>query len=311
RIDPSDGKLAAEVRNMSAQATMSSGGFEETGEQGGFRKNIRDADKQSLLEAEDSISKTDETKDKLIAVAQADYKSRPDDIPATKTLIKRLLERGRDDDEKLAYRLAMKAFETNGQFTFRQQAGEIKLRRNRRQVVDLRQKAEAGHARASELLPEAERQFLRLEIEEYKLRVEAYPTDSGPKYELGRRYYATGEYNLAIPLLQKSQADNKYKARSLAMLGESFGKIGLTDPAIDTLRQALESHNDPNNELGLSLRYSLMDALLKKAEAESELGAAVDGEKLASGIAMQQFDYRDIQQRYSDAKALVTRLKGS
>ncbi|MEM1072211.1 MAG: hypothetical protein AAGH71_05255, partial [Planctomycetota bacterium] len=310
RLDPSDGKLAAEVRNLSAQATMSSGGFEERGE-GGFRRNVKDADKQALLEAGDAISKTDETKEKLLEVAKADYESRPDDIPATKTLIKRLLERGRPDDERLAYKLAMKAFERHSQFTFRQQAGEIQLRVARRQLVAIRQKAEAGDADAKNKLPKAEAKFRDLEIQEYKARVDAFPTDSGPKYELARRYYEAEDYNLAIPLLQKSQADNKYRARSLSMLGESFGKIGLVDPAIDTLRQALASHTDDRDELGLKLRYALMDALFRKADSESSLEEAQEAERIASGIAMQQFDYADIQQRYTDAKALVTRLKAS
>ncbi len=309
RIDPADGKLAQDVRNMSAEATLSQGGFEDRG-QGGFRKNIRDADKQRELADEDSISKSADTIERLLERAKADLESRPDDIPAAKTYIKRLLERGTKDDEKLAYSIAMKAFKKHGQFSFRQQAGDIQMRVARRKLVALRTKAESGEQKYTDELAEFEPKFRQLEIQEFAARVEAFPTDAGPKYELGRRYYDAGEYQKAIPLLQKSQSDGKYKARSLAMLGESFGKIGMIDPAIDTLRQAITSHSDDRDETGMQLRYALMDALSRKAEAEEDGDAAAEAEKIASGIAMQQFDYRDIQARYEAAKQLVKRLRG-
>ncbi len=309
RLDPADGKLAQSVRNMSAEATLSRGGFEDRSE-GGFRRNIRNADKQRELADEDSISKSAETIERLVERAKADLESRPDDVPAAKTYIKRLLERGTPDDEKLAYTIAMKAYKKHGQFSFRQQAGDIQMRVARRQLVSIRSKAEAGDEKAKATLPQAEEKFRQLEMQEFAARVKAFPTDAGPKYELGRRHFDAGEYQQAIPLLQKSQSDGKYKARSLAMLGESFGKIGMIDPAIDTLRQALTSHTDDRDETGLKLRYALMDALAKKAEAESDGGAAAEAEKIASGIAMQQFDYRDIQARYDTVKQLVKRLRG-
>ncbi len=49
-LDPSDGNLAGRVKEMLAAAAIKRGKFEETkGEAGGFRKNIRDADKQAQL----------------------------------------------------------------------------------------------------------------------------------------------------------------------------------------------------------------------------------------------------------------------
>lgn len=56
KMDPSDGELQQKVRNMLAQSTMTSGGYDDK-ESGGFRKNIRDADKQLKLEQEDSVAK--------------------------------------------------------------------------------------------------------------------------------------------------------------------------------------------------------------------------------------------------------------
>jgi hypothetical protein len=309
RLDPADGKLAADVRNMSAQATMSRGGFEEKGE-GGFRKNIRDAEKQKLLDAADKITKTEETIEALLEAAKADYESRPSDVPATKTYIKRLLERGRNEDEKLAFDLARGAYKATGQFSFRQQAGEIKLRVERRRLVAVRDAAEAGDEKARAGLGAAEQKFREYEIQEFLARVEAFPTDNAPKFELARRYFDSGDYQKAIPLLQKCQGEIRFRARALAMLGESFGQIGMTDPAIATIREAIAAHPEDRDDLGLQLRYALLDALTKKAQAEGDAESAAEAEKLAGGIAMQRFDYRDIQARYEQAKQLTSRLRG-
>ena len=93
------------------------------------------------------------------------------------------------------------------------------------------------------------------------------------------------------------------------MLGEAFGKIGLTDPAIDTLKQALANHSDSSDDLGFQLRYSLMLTLTEKARTDHHLESAVEAEKIASGIAVARFDYRDIQEKYDAAKKLVAELR--
>lgn len=311
RIDPTDNALESHVRNMSAQATIGRGGFDEAGQAGGFRKNIRNADKQQAIDDAERITKTDEVKDRLIAAAKADYESRPEDVPANKTLIKRLLERGTPDDEKLAYKIAKKAFDATGQVSFQQQAMEIELRFIRKQLADIRSKADDGNAEAKELLPKAEKKYFEKQVEFQKWRVEAFPTDNAPKYELGKLYFNAGMHKEAIPLFQRSQTENRYKASSLAMLGESFGKIGLTDPAIDTLKQAINHHADDNDELGYQLRYTLMAMLMAKAESDRDLQTAQEAEKIASSIAMSRFDYKDIQEQYTKAKALVGELRNA
>jgi len=306
RLDPSDNALDAKVRNMAAQDTIGKGGFDGGG---GFQDNVRDKDKQKMLDDADRITKTDDVKDRLVVAAKEDFDSRPEDIPANKTYIKRLMERGKPADEKVAYNIALKAHETTGHLTFKQQAMEINLRVMRRGVAAIRRKAETGQKDMLELLPKAEKKYLAKQVELQKWRIEAFPTDNDPKYQLGKLYFNAQMFQESIPLFQKSQAENRYKASSLAMLGESFGEIGLTDPAIDTLKQAIASHADENDDLGFKLRYTLMAMLMAKADAEKDVSTAQEAEKIASGIAMVRFDYKDIQNQYVKAKSLVTHLR--
>ena len=113
RLDPADGDLQHRVRNMLAQSTMSSGGYDDT-EQGGFRKNIRDADKQLQLEQEDSLAQTGTTKDAIVARTQKEYEARPEDVPSLEKYAKALMARGKGPDELKAMTLFNQAYKQTG-----------------------------------------------------------------------------------------------------------------------------------------------------------------------------------------------------
>ncbi len=313
RLDPADGPLSAEVRNMSAQATMSRGGFDQTGEKGGFRANVKDADKQRQLEEGERLVKTDEVKDRLVNEAEKQFQERPDDMPSMQQLVRRLLERGRPEDEERAKKLLMRAYEQTKQFGFRLEAGKIHLRIAARTLEQYRLNAEAkpDDAAAVGKYKEARTKFLQMEVSELKATVAEYPTDLRYKYELGRRYYSLELYNEAIPLLQDAASDSKVRARALGMLARSFKEIDFVDEAVQTFRDAVEAHPIPDDETGMDLRYGLMESLRAKAEEEQELEAAKEAEKIASSIAIKQIDFRDIRDQRVSLKELVRTLRDS
>lgn len=311
QLDPSDGPLSTQVKNMSASATMSRGGFEDAGQEGGYRRNVRDAEKQRQLEEGERTVKTEETQDRLIADIEAEYQRRPDDLPTIQTLAKRLLERGRPEDEDRAYRLLMKAFEDTKQYRLRQDAGRIRVRKAKRQLLVYRDQAQQNpeDAKAQANYEEAQKKFLSLEIAELKLSVENYPTDLSLKFELGRRNFDLGLFDEAIGLLQEAKGDARYRGHALALLGRSFQSMGWHDEAIATYRQAIDAQGTLSEELGLELRYGLMCSLAEKSALEQDLSLAEEAEKLASSIAIENFSYRDIRQRREDLKKLVLTLR--
>ncbi|MBL0920549.1 MAG: tetratricopeptide repeat protein [Phycisphaerales bacterium] len=312
QVDPSDANLQAEVRNLAAQMTMSRGGYENT-QEGGFRANIRDAKQQRLLEEESRLTKTEDAADRVVNAAKADYESRPSDRNAVARYARTLQERGRPEDEKAAYELLMKAWNEFKEFRFRQTAGDIRVRVARRRLSALREAAEKNpdDAAALEKFNSAKEAFIRLEMQELALRVENNPTDLTFKYELGVRHFQLGESEQAIALFQEAQNDPKSRGRALNYLGQSFLKMGWSDEAVDTLRRALDSLEVSNDELGLDVRYWLMQAMEAKARAHGEAAVAEEAYKVASGIAMQQINYRDIRARRDALQSLVRELKSA
>lgn len=310
--DPTDTALEQEMRNLAAQATMTSGGYERTGEAGGFRANIRGAEAQRKLEEQTRIVKSEETIDRLVEDAKADYERRPDDRNAIGKYARILQERGRPEDVKVAFEVLMDAYKRTDEFRFRQQAGELRMRHGRRQLAKLKEAAEKDPTSdAAKKLPEAERKFTEMELEEYRLRVKNSPTDLGFKYELGVRHFRLGNDEEAIALFQEAQHDPKHRTRVLNFLGQAFRRMGWNGEAADTFKRALEGVEIDSDELGLQLRYGLMDALAQHAEDTRDLAAAEEAYRIGSGIAMQQISYRDIRERRDRLQQLIKELKSN
>ncbi|HNB58832.1 MAG TPA: hypothetical protein PK308_00865, partial [Phycisphaerales bacterium] len=303
--------LGALIRNISAESTMTKGGFDNTSE-GGFRANIRDAARQQRLDEEQRVVKTEETLDRLIVAAKADYELNKLDRPNIIRYIDRLLERATPEDESTAASVAREAYAATQEYRFLEKADTIRLRQSRRQVAKLKAAAEAPDAGddARRAFKVAARQYMELEAQSLEAQVKAYPTDLVRKFELGKRYYTLGRYEDAIGQLQEAKSDVKNRAEILHILGLAFQQIGWLDESVQTHRQALAAHSDPNDAKGMDLRYGLMSALAAHGAEQNDLANAEEAYKIASSIAIQQINFKDIRQKREELKTLIGRLKG-
>jgi len=311
RLDPADGALVAQVRNMSAQATMNKGGYEASGQAGGFRQNVKDISGQRAREEEERIVKTEDVLIRSIENARKDYEQRPTDPSAIDKLARLLLERGTEADEKDAYGVLMKGFQQTNTYKFKQRAGDIKMRVGRRVLREKKAQldAEPSNAERVAAYESANRKVLDSEIAEYAERVAAYPTDLVLKFELGRRYAEVGDHEKAIEQFQVAQNAPGQANTVLAHLAASFVAMGWLDEAEGTYRRALERHEATGDDLALALRYGLMDVLQRRAAESRDLGTAEEAFKFASAIAIQQIGYRDIKTRREQLQALVKELR--
>lgn len=311
RLDPSDGHLAAKMRSLAAQATMNRGGYDKQGEEGGYRQNLKDAAKQRQLDQQDRITKTESTVEAILGYAEEEYRKRPNDMPTVEKYAKALVDRGRPEDEERAHEILMKTHAETKQFRFREWAGDIRIRQADRRARQAKLAMDANPSDPE--LPVAYQAALNelgeLQVQEYKLRVEAYPTDLTRKFRLGERYFHTNRFAEAIEMFQESQAEPKLRAPSLSFLGKSFLATDWIPEAIETFRAALEVR-DIADDVKLELQYNLMLALKKKGATEKDLQAAEEADKLASSIAMKQITYRDIRAQREELRKLVASLRG-
>lgn len=311
QLNPADSELSNAVKNFSAQATMTQGGYDNVGEEGGFRKNIRNAAKQKQLQDEEAISKDEGTIERLIERARTDLEARPEDPPTINALAKRLLERGAPKDEREAYELYKKAYQLTREFRFRQAADDIRMRGWRRQLMALEKVAHENpnDPEVQQKLKEERKNVLDAETKVYAARVEAYPTDLPLKFELGRRYFELGQHEDAIAALQQAQGEPKLRVRTQHMLAQSFLAMGWGDEAVTTFRHALDAHGRDTDATGMEIHYGLMLALLAKATDHRDLNAAIEADKIASGIAIKDISFKEIRLKRDAIKAILAELR--
>lgn len=315
RLDPTDARLAGEVKNIAAQATMKKGGFEEGQkvEAGAFRKAVKDIQAQREIEEEERIVKTEEVQARAIERAKADYESRPTDMGAIQKYARLLLERGMFEDEKTAFQVLIRAYRDTQNYRFKAQAGEIDLRVARRQVREFKEAAAAdpGNLEKQQIAARAERRLAEMEVKEYEERVANNPTDLQLRFDLGERLLAIGEDEKAIEQFQQARASPGVAVHALKGLGMAFARLGWLDEAEQSWRDAIASHPVQTDDLAIELRYGLMEVMQRKAEESRDLAHAEEAFKLASGIAVQRIGYRDIRQRRQQLQDLVKSLRSA
>jgi tetratricopeptide (TPR) repeat protein len=312
RLDPTDGRLASDVKNMSAEWATRQGGFDQTGKEGGFRANIRDADKQRQMEEAQRVVSTEEQLDRLVAAARADHEASPNDRSNAIKYIDVLLRRANPEDEEAAFAVASTWFEKSKEYRFRETMDTIRVKQARRKAARLKGLAEQPGAtdEAKDSYKAAMKERIVLELRSLEGQVEAYPTDLTRKFELAKLYFQVKKYEEAIGLLQEAKEDGKNRAQVYFYLGLAFQAIGLNDEAIETLRMAMTMQS-PTDEKGvMELQYSLMEALLARGVEQTTIGDVEEANKLASQITMKNFNFKQIGAKRSEIKAALAKLKG-
>lgn len=311
QMDSRDAKLEDTLRNLSAEATMSRGGYGKTGQEGGFRSNIRDQGRQQELQDADQVVKGEAAIERLIAIAADEYKERQNDPNTIQKLGKLLLERGKPEDEKTVIKLYLKGHKDTQSYRFKALAGDVQMRIARRRLRSLEEKlrADSDNSDLRAQYEKGQRQVLEFERDEYKERIENYPTDLKLRFELGLRCYQLGDYEEAIQQFQQAQGASGIGQVVLSYLGRCFQALGWLDEAEGTFRRAISEHTSETDDLGTELRYGLMQVLQRKADEQRDLEAAEEAFKLASGIAIKQINYKDVRDRRTTIQELVKALR--
>ncbi|MDX1681744.1 MAG: hypothetical protein R3336_01365 [Phycisphaeraceae bacterium] len=311
-LDPTDSDLFNELKDLEAELTMHSGYVEATAseEKDSYKKVIKDADKQAALQQESGVVQTEQALDETIERRRAAWEEEPEDLDLLQKLVATLIQRETEETETEALELLEKAREESGQYKYKLQSDDLRIKRMNRDLRKAKKKVEdIGGDKAREEWKELAQKKLSFELETYTERVQEYPTDLKHKYELGKRLLAFKKIDKAIGMFQQAKEDPNQRSAANEYLGRCYLAKDWVDEAIQTLREGIERHPTRTDKRAKEMRYLLLGALERKAEEDSSLEHAEKAQEVASELLQTDIQFRDIQERMEKTRNLVKQLR--
>ena len=311
RLDPGDGALEQRLRQLTAARAIQQGGYQQNfGQEGGFRAQVRDTEKQRQLEAANSISGAGGSEETALEKAKKDFEDNPMSPEAINRYGSLLRKRGQGDDEAKAIEVFLTGFKRINEYRFKMAADDLRiaqLRRAERQAREqLEQAPDNPQLQASH--DAARTKLLELEGDIYRERVQKYPTNREMKADLGRIEYELGKYEDAMAAFQSAKDDPKLKVNSAWMLGRCFAKEGWHSEATGEYKEALAAMDATQSEKELDIKYDLMLSLIELAKLEKSGAFAKEAADICSAIVRKNIGYKDVRARRKEVDELVRTL---
>ena len=297
-IKPDDMDLQQDMKNLAAKDTMKGGKY---GVAKSFRESVRDRELQDrLLEQDKDVHQIDAL-DRAIKDAEEQWRATPDDQSKFTKLIDALRRPEQKEYEDRAVALLEDAYQQSNQFKWRQRIGEIRMAQLSREERALRAEVQANknnpdYPEQVQQLKEFLVEKAKTEMEEFRLVLEHYPTDSNARFQVAARTFQLGQYQEAIPVLQQVRTDPKFRVAASILLGQAFLMAGFPDEAVDTLKAVIDDYPGRGDERSMEMFYWYARALEEKKDIPA-------GIKAYSQVAQWNFNYRDTQTR-------IKRLRG-
>jgi tetratricopeptide (TPR) repeat protein len=259
---------------------------------------MKDANLQNkLLEADKDVQSVDHLK-RAVDDAELEWRGDKEDPAKLNKYIDALRRTEQAEYEELAIEVLGEIFQSTKQFRYRQKIGEIRMAQLTRMERSLKGQlaADPSDVEVQKTLREFQLDKTKAELEEYRLQLEAYPTDSSARYQIGRRMFTLKQFQDAIPVFQQVRSDPKYRINASLLLGECFLEAGFVDEAVDTIKVIIDEYPTKGDERSREMYYWYARALEEKKEFPTAI-------KSYSQVAQWDFNYRDVQARIKRLRA--------
>jgi len=257
-----------------------------------FRDSMKDRQAQADLHDVQRIAQSDARMDDLVARALADWEADKQSVPKLLHYIELLARRERDQDENQAVALLVQEFQRTQNYSLKVRADDLRMKQMSRHIRRLRDQLQpdpdnaARRAELDGLCAKA----LGVETEIFEERTRYYPTDLRFRFGLAQRYFLAQRYDDAIPLFQQAQADRRQRSQSRLYLGRAFYAKGLMEEAAGILKEAVNDHEIPSDDVGKKLHYWL-------ARAHEAAGQKEDAARLYGQIIQWEYNFDDARAR--------------
>lgn len=289
QMKPGDAALADELRDLSANLAVQRGRY---GEEGDFRKSIKDRDKQEKLQSQEAAIKSDNYKADAVKEARQALDKEPDKAQNVHNLADALVDLETDAAYKEAVGLLDDAYREKKDFSFERHRGEILMRYYRRICSQYRAKLESDPEddKLREKLKIASKELLKTELIHYRKSVENYPTDLQSKFEYGKRLIDAKKFDQAIPMFQDARRDPRYRVRAMDKVGVCFFQKKWYSDAAEIFSEAIKEHEMADDNLGKELRYNLARSYESDGKADQAL-------EIYRKLARIDYEYKDVRAR--------------
>lgn len=252
------------------------------------RDLMKDAEHAHKLEKSQKVVRHAEDFEQQAREARAKAEAAPGDAAAWAALGAAEAALRRYDEAEAAYAKACGL--SPDEPALRGKLGDVRIARDERSLVDLRQKAEAGDAAAKAALVEGERKHLATLVTEFRSRVSTHPTDLGLRHSLAGFLERSGDLDGAIGEYQHSIRDPRRRVEALGALGRCFLAKGMYDLAAGQLEKALEEGTTVGGDRQKALLYDL-------ATVREKQGDAARARECLARIYEVDITYQDVAQR--------------
>jgi tetratricopeptide (TPR) repeat protein len=289
RLRPDDMDLNTEMKNLGAQHTMDSGGYDK---RGSFRDSVRDMNTQSKLLKQDMDVRNVDQMAGIIADAEKDYLQDKTDNVKLMKYVEALVKTETPDYENRAIEVLDDMFKRSRQFRYRHNIGKIKFAQMSRMERTLRMAVQADpqDTGARTTYVNYIKEKTQEELTELLLWIENYPTETQYRMEAAKRMFDLGQYGEAIPVFQQVRSDPKFRVEAGVYLGRSFLMADFLDEAIDTLKGIIDEYQLKGDTKSKEMTYWYARSLEQKGDLAGSI-------KAYSQVAMMEFNYRDVQAR--------------
>jgi tetratricopeptide (TPR) repeat protein len=298
-INPQDLVALKRSKDASAQASMNKGGWEKAQS---YRDLIKDKDQAKSLEEKGRVMRDVDMIENQLAELQPQWDQDQSNVDLTKKIVKLWDERfeQKQDAESLDgaiwYHNYLNDLLKGSDPGVTRKLSDFNLKKTQ---MEIKQYEDWLASEGAEEHPDVQQYRDHLEIlkqqqaatmiDEARHRVERNPTDLQLRFELGERLLAAGNFNDAVPELQKARQNPNTRLRAMNLLGRCFVLKGMADMAA-------------NQFIAAASEMTAMDAVKKDTLYElamvyEKMGKREEYLKCLKDIIEVDYGYRDAARR--------------
>ncbi|PTX99763.1 hypothetical protein DB346_18265 [Verrucomicrobia bacterium LW23] len=235
QIDPRDGEALSGMKNATALAASTAGGWRNASD---YRDLIQDKKQAAALEQQGKVVKSEKAIDEQIAELFTLVQREPANLKHPLRIAELFLKKP-DLDQALEW--YQYTFEQGGRSdtSIEKTLSDLRIKKLDKQIAEYEAAAATDPAQYQSSVDLLKQRRAEAMLEIARERVRKYPNDGQYRYDLGAALFHAGNYKEALPELQQSLKQPAVRIKAFNMMGLCFARRNMNDMAEKTLRDAI------------------------------------------------------------------------